>query len=64
MLDIEDSGGLAPGNAPEDAALDAYSRVVSSVYEVAAAAVVAIEVRHDARSRGGAGSDSCLPRTA
>jgi len=48
--------GLAPGNPPEDVALDAYSRVVSSVYEVAASAVVSIEVRHDARSRGGAGS--------
>ena len=56
MLDIDDSDGLAPGNQAEDAALDAYSRVVSSVYEVAAAAVVAIEVRHEARSRGGAGS--------
>jgi len=56
MLDIDDSDGLAPGNPAEDAALDAYSRVVSSVYEVAAAAVVAIEVRHEARSRGGAGS--------
>jgi S1-C subfamily serine protease len=56
MLDIEDSCGLASGSPAEDAALAAYSRVVSSVYEVAAAAVVAIEVRHDARSRGGAGS--------
>ena len=56
MLDIDDSGGLAPANPAEDAAMDAYSRVVSSVYEVAAAAVVAIEVRHDKRSQGGAGS--------
>jgi S1-C subfamily serine protease len=51
MLDIDDSD-----RPVEDAALDAYSRVVSSVYEVAAAAVVAIEVRHQQRSRGGAGS--------
>ena len=56
MLDIDDSDRLAPGEPGERAALDAYSRVVSSVYDVAAAAVVAIEVRHDKRSGGGAGS--------
>jgi S1-C subfamily serine protease len=50
MLDIDDSD-----RPVEDAALDAYSQVVSSVYDVAAAAVVAIEVRQQ-RSRGGAGS--------
>jgi len=31
MLDIDDSGSLASGNPPEDVAMDAYSRVVSSV---------------------------------
>jgi len=56
MLDIDNSertGDELPG---ESAALDAYSRVVSSVYDIASAAVVAIEVRHDRRARGGAGS--------
>jgi len=55
MLDTDNSD--RPGDsAGETAALDAYSRVVSSVYDVASAAVVAIEVRHEQRARGGAGS--------
>jgi S1-C subfamily serine protease len=56
MLDINDSNLPQFDDSSDDAALDAYSRVVSSVYDVAAAAVVAIEVRHSERSRGGAGS--------
>jgi S1-C subfamily serine protease len=56
MLDIDDSDRFEAANPNETAALDDYSRVVSSVYDVSAAAVVAIEVRHDKRSGGGAGS--------
>jgi S1-C subfamily serine protease len=56
MLDIDDSNLSQLDGPSDDAALDAYSQVVSSVYAVAAAAVVAIEVRHAERSRGGAGS--------
>ena len=56
MVDIHDGDRIDPDDCVEDTALDAYSRVVSSVYDVAAAAVVAIEVRHDPRSRGAAGS--------
>ena len=39
----------------DNAALDAYSRSVSDVYDIAAAAVVAVEVHHNQR-RHGAGS--------
>jgi S1-C subfamily serine protease len=56
MLDIDDGNRINPDDRVEDTALDAYSRVVSSVHDIAAAAVVAIEVRHDQRARGGAGS--------
>jgi S1-C subfamily serine protease len=56
MLDIDDSNLSQLDGPSDDAALDAYSQVVSSVYAVAAAAVVAIEVRHAERSRGGSGS--------
>ena len=56
MLDIDNSERTGDEPPGESAALDAYSRVVSSVYDIASAAVVAIEVRHDRRARGGAGS--------
>jgi len=58
MLDNDSSTPFeaGPSGLPSEVeALDAYSRVVSSVYDTAASAVVAIEVRHKERG-GGAGS--------
>jgi len=53
-LENPDSPAL-PGDSAEDLALDAYSRIVSTVSESASPAVVSVEVRQR-QGRGGAGS--------
>jgi S1-C subfamily serine protease len=55
MLDEQDAP-LDSAAELDELALDAYSRTVSSVFDVASAAVVAIEVRQHEGQRGGAGS--------
>lgn len=57
MLDFLESSGAERAATPDEgAALDAYSRIVSSVYERASPAVVAVMARHDDAARGGSGS--------